>query len=84
MERTMWNDARLDDRFNSVDARFNSVDRSLDALESKMDAGFARVDREISDLRTEVRDLRQLMFMLWGPTMLGVLGMIAIALFTNG
>lgn len=73
----MWNDARLDDRFNSVDKRF-------DALESKMDAGFARVDRDISDLRTEVRDLRQLMFILWGPTMLGVLGMIATALLTNG
>jgi hypothetical protein len=76
MERTMGNEARLDDRFNSVDKRF-------DALESKMDAGFARVDREISDLRTEVRDLRQLMFILWGPTMLGVLGMIATALLTN-
>lgn len=72
----MGNEARLDDRFNSVDKRF-------DALESKMDAGFARVDREISDLRTEVRDLRQLMFILWGPTMLGVLGMIATALLTN-
>jgi hypothetical protein len=84
MDRTMWNDARLDDRFNSVDERFNSVDRRFDALESKMDAGFARVDREISDLRTEVRDLRQLMFMLWGPTMLGILGMIATVLITNG
>jgi tetrahydromethanopterin S-methyltransferase subunit G len=77
MERTMWNDVRLDDRFNSVDKR-------LDDLSSKMDSGFARVDSEISDLRTEVRDLRQLMFMLWGPTMLGVLGMIATALITNG
>jgi len=76
MERTMWNDARLDDRFNSVDKR-------LDDLLSKMDSGFARVDSEISGLRTEVRDLRHLMFMLWGPTMLGVLGMIAAALITN-
>ncbi|HEX4463479.1 MAG TPA: hypothetical protein VH042_02425 [Solirubrobacterales bacterium] len=77
MDRTMWNDARLDDRFNSVDKRF-------DDLSSKMDAGFARVDREISDLRTEVRDLRQLMFILWGPTMLGILGMIATVLISNG
>jgi hypothetical protein len=76
MDRTMWTDARLDDRFNSVDKRF-------DGLESKMDAGFARVDRELSDLRTEVRDLRQLMFMLWGPTMLGIIGMIATVLITN-
>jgi len=73
----MWNDARLDDRFNSVDKR-------LDDLSSKMDSGFARVDGEISSLRTEVRDLRHLMVMLWGPTMLGVLGMIAAALITNG
>jgi hypothetical protein len=73
----MWNDARLDDRFNSVEKRF-------DDLSSKMDAGFARVDREISDLRTEVRDLRQLMFILWGPTMLGILGMIATVLISNG
>jgi hypothetical protein len=77
MDRTMWNDARLDDRFNSVDKRF-------DDLSSKMDAGFARVDREISDLRTEVRDLRQLMFILWGPTMLGILGMIVTVLISNG
>ena len=73
----MWNDARLDDRFNSVDKR-------LDDLSSQVVTGFARVDSEISDLRTEVRDLRHLMFMLWGPTMLGVLGMIATALITNG
>ena len=73
----MWNDARLDDRFNSVDKR-------LDDLSSKMDSGFARVDREIYDLRTEVRDLRSLMFVLWGPTMLGILGMIATVLITNG
>ena len=73
----MWNDARLDDRFNSVDKR-------LDDLSNKMDSGFGRVDREIADLRTEVRDLRQLTFMLWGPTMLGILGMIATVLLTNG
>jgi tetrahydromethanopterin S-methyltransferase subunit G len=73
----MWTDARLDDRFNSVDKRF-------DDLESKMDAGFARVDRELGELRTDVRDLRQLMFMLWGPTMLGIIGMIGTVLITNG
>ena len=52
----MWNDARLDDPFISVDKR-------LDDLSSKMDSGFARVDSEIAGLRTEVRDLRHLMFM---------------------
>ena len=72
----MWTDARLDERFNSVDKRF-------DDLERRMDAGFARVDRELRELRTEVRDLRQLMFMLWGPTMLGILAMIVTVLLTN-
>jgi hypothetical protein len=38
-----------------------------------MDAGFDRVDRDLSEVRTEIRDIRQLMFMLWRPTMLGVL-----------
>jgi hypothetical protein len=66
MERTMWNDARLDD------------------LSKRMDAGFDRVDRDLHDLRIEVRDLRRLMFMLWGPTMLGIFGMIATVVVTNG
>jgi len=59
-------------------------DGRLDDLSTRMDAGFARVDRELGELRTAVRDLRQLMFMLWGPTMLGIIGMIATVLVTNG
>jgi len=41
-----------------------------------MDAGFERVDGDIRELRTEIRDLRQLIFMLWGPTMLGIFATI--------
>lgn len=59
------------------------TDERLDDFSRRMDAGFARVDRELSELRTEVRDLRQLMFMLWGPTMLGILAMIVTVLLTN-
>lgn len=59
------------------------TDERLNDLSTRMDAGFARVDHELSELRTEVRDLRQLMFMLWGPTMLGIIGMIATVLITN-
>ncbi|HXS34761.1 MAG TPA: hypothetical protein VN758_13410 [Solirubrobacterales bacterium] len=66
MERTMWSDQRLDDRFDNLD-------RTLE-----------RVDTDLRELRTEVRDIRQLMFMLWGPTMLGIFGMIATVIITNG
>jgi len=41
MERTMWTDERLDERFNGIDRRFDGVDRSLE-----------RIDRDIRDLRT--------------------------------
>jgi len=66
MERTMWSDERLDDRFDSLDGTLK------------------RVDTDLRELRAEVRDMRQLMFMLWGPTMLGIFGMIATVIVTNG
>jgi hypothetical protein len=59
------------------------TDARLDDLAQRMDAGFERVDRDLHELRTEVRDLRRLMFMLWGPTMLGIFGMIATVVVTN-
>ena len=58
-------------------------DGRLDDLSKRMDAGFERVDRDLHELRTEVRDLRQLIFMLWGATMLGVIGMIATVIIAN-
>jgi archaellum component FlaC len=73
MERTMWTDGRLDERFNGIDRRFDGLDKRLD-----------RVDSDLRELRAEVRDIRQLMFMLWGPTMLGIFGMIATVIITNG
>jgi hypothetical protein len=60
------------------------TDARLDDLAHRMDAGFERVDRDLHDLRSDVRELRCLMFMLWGPTMLGILGMIATVVVTNG
>ena len=56
-----------------LDDRFDNLDRTLE-----------RVDCDLRELRTEVRDIRQLMFMLWGPTMLGIFGMIATVILTNG
>jgi len=52
------------------------TDERLDDLSKRMDAGFARVDNDMRELRSEVRDLRQLIFMLWGPTMLGIFAAI--------
>lgn len=68
----MWTDGRLDERFNGIDKRFDGLDQRLD-----------RVDCDLRDLRAEVRDLRQLIFMLWGPTMLGVFGTIATVIATR-
>jgi hypothetical protein len=65
MERTMWTDERLSDRFDGLDQRLD------------------RVDSDLRELRAEVRDIRQVMFMLWGPTMLGIFGMIATVIITN-
>jgi hypothetical protein len=66
MERTMWTDERLSDRFDGLDQRLD------------------RVDDDLRELRADVRDIRQLMFVLWGPTMLGIFGMIATVIITNG
>jgi hypothetical protein len=40
MERTMWTDERLNERFDGIDRRFDSIDKTLD-----------RIDRDIRDLR---------------------------------
>jgi len=58
MERTMWTDERLDDRFDGLDRTLERIDRDL-------------------------RDLRQLMFQLWGTTMLGILATIATVIVTR-
>lgn len=60
------------------------TDERLDDRFDKLDQTLARVDCDLRELRTEVRDIRQLMFMLWGPTMLGIFGMIATVIITNG
>jgi hypothetical protein len=41
MERTVWSDERLDDRFDSIDRRFDHVDTDL-----------REVRTELRDLRT--------------------------------
>jgi len=53
------------------------TDERLDDLAHKVDAGFERLDRDI-------RDLRQLMFQLWGATMVTQLVVIVAIVVTNG
>lgn len=59
-------------------------DERLDDRFDSLDGTLKRVDTDLRELRAEVRDMRQLMFMLWGPTMLGIFGMIATVIVTNG
>ncbi|HEX5763259.1 MAG TPA: hypothetical protein VFY04_09085 [Solirubrobacterales bacterium] len=65
MERTMWTDERLSDRFDAIDRRFDGIDRRLDRIEG------------------DIRDLRQLMFQLWGATMVTQLAVIVAIVVTN-
>lgn len=52
------------------------TDGRLDDLSAKVDAGFDHVDRDI-------RELRQLMFQLWGATLITQLAVIATIIVTN-
>jgi hypothetical protein len=72
MKRTMWTDERLDERFDGIDRRFDAVDKRFDG-----------VDRSLERIDHDIRDLRTLMFMLWGPTMLGILATIGTVIATN-
>ena len=53
------------------------TDERLDDLARRMDAGFERLDREI-------RDLRLVMFQIGGAMMVGLVGVIATVLASNG
>jgi hypothetical protein len=55
MYRMDWTDARLqerfdsiDHRFDSIDRRFDSVDRRFDSVERRMEGGFKKVDDDLS------------------------------------
>lgn len=52
--------------------RFNAIDRRFDSL-----------DRSIERIDSEIRELRQLMFQLWGTTMIGILATIATVIATR-
>ena len=43
MERSVWTDSRLDDRFDQIDKRFDRVDQGLAELRTEMRTGFAEL-----------------------------------------
>lgn len=77
MERSVWTDERLGDRFDQVDRRFDRVDRDLGDLRSEM-----------RDLRSEMRegfsDQRSLMIRLHLGTFVPILGLIAALIARGG
>jgi len=36
MERTLWTDERLDDRFERIDQRFEAIERRLERIENEL------------------------------------------------
>jgi tetrahydromethanopterin S-methyltransferase subunit G len=46
MERMMWSDTRLDERFDAIDRRFDGVDSRLD-----------RIDNDIREMRSTMYQL---------------------------
>ena len=68
MERTVWTDERLDDRFSRIDERFDQVDRRLD-----------RVEAELVSIRGEMASLRrdmQMGFMVQTAGLIGLAGVL--------
>ena len=80
MERSVWTDERLGDRFDTIDRRFDQVDRELADLRSEMVDGFASLR---SEMRDGTNDLRSLTIRLHLGTLIPILGMIA-ALIASG
>jgi hypothetical protein len=65
MERSMWSDTRLDERFDSIDKRFDAIDRRFD-----------RVERELLAMRAEIGALQRTIIQVGGGLVVAVLGII--------
>jgi archaellum component FlaC len=72
MERMMWSDTRLDERFDTIDRRFDGVDMRFDGVDSRLD----RID-------TDIRELRSTMYQLWGVNMLGIIVTLVAVVVAN-
>jgi hypothetical protein len=95
MERSVWTDERLGDRFDEIGRRFDRVDGEIAdlraethegfaQLRSEMTEGFGEVRGEINGVRGEINDLRTelrvVMYRVGGGVMVGLIGVIAAIL----
>jgi hypothetical protein len=51
--------------------------------DERLDDGFNNLDRTLERVHEDIRDLRQLMFQLWGATLITQLAVIATIIATN-
>jgi DNA anti-recombination protein RmuC len=69
MERKMWTDERLDERFDAIDKRFDEVDRRFDGVDRRLDS----LDSRLASLQ------RTLVQAVIGMTSVMSAGFIAMA-----
>ena len=76
MERSRWNDERLDDLAGAIDKRFDQVDNRFDQVDNRFD----RVDREFDRVHQDIRELRQWIFRLTIGISLGFISVLSAIL----
>ena len=78
---------RIDERFDHLnelaDQRFDSVSQRFFDMQKRMEQGFTHVDQRFDDIRAEVRSLRTIMFTLYVPIVVAVVGAVVKFLFFN-
>jgi hypothetical protein len=73
MERSVWTDERLNDRFDEIGRRFDRVDRDLAELRSEMREGFAAS-------RADLEALRETMIRIGGGMLIGFISVLTAIL----
>lgn len=76
MERTVWNDQRLDDRFDHVDRQLGEMRADIRGLRVDMEAGFREMRGELTAMR---RDLHTAMLAMLGATIAALVAIAASA-----
>jgi len=83
MERSRWNDERLDDLAGAIGNRFDQVDNRFDRVDDRfaqVDNRFDRVDREFDRVHQDIRELRQWIFRLTIGMSLGFISVLSAIL----
>lgn len=85
----------VNQRFDHVNERFNhlngladqhlqGIHQRFDDVQRRMQQGFAHVNQRFDELRAEVRSLRTIMFTLYVPIVVAVVGgMVKVLFFSN-